>query len=289
MPQLLTADHVYILVPPSTLTIQALPCGPPLEDSEIFLLTLLTAGRLAKLPWGGATARYGLYRTENTSNIALLVRGGYPHGGFEVKMTIWGLSIATRFMIESKEFCFRRFVLSLDGRSIGDLDFRPVSSSTDVETMMLEDSKDILQAGSNISTADAGFPLTIRISNLPGPEMSIGDIVMTLLGGFEDVAFRGFSTQIHSGHFITSRRQYRVALDFHVVFPPPLAAPVWFTCEIVWGVMEALVKSYFLEQRRRRTPALISMTKDGMLAGSGIFSYLPAIGAPSAGENVTTS
>ncbi|KAI4198963.1 MAG: hypothetical protein LQ350_004944 [Teloschistes chrysophthalmus] len=158
-----------------------------------------------------------------------------------------------------------------------------------VEAITLGGSEDVMQGVSSISTADAGSILTFRISSLIGPPMSVGDVAMTLLGGFEDVAFRGIGTRIHSGAFATSRRQYRAVLDFHVVIPPPGDAPVWFTCEVAWGAMEALVKSYFLEPRRRPTPVLISMTRDRVLAGSGLFSYPPAIGAPGGGKNVTTS
>ncbi|KAL9576460.1 MAG: hypothetical protein Q9212_007081 [Teloschistes hypoglaucus] len=289
MHQRRTADYSSVLEPPETLTVRADPCGVPLQDHDIFLLILLTAGRLARLPWGGATARYGVYRTSDASDIALLVRGGYPDGGFDVKIMIWGLSVATRFMIESKCFCFRRFVLWLDDRPMGELHFRSASSGMGVEATTLEGSEDVMHGGSNISTAVAGLPLTFRINSVIGPPMSVGDIVMTLLGGFEDVGFRGIGTRIHSGHFTTSRRQYRVVFDFHVLVPPPGEAPAWFTCEITWAAMESLVKAYFLETRRRFTPVLIAMTRDRVLAGSGTFSYPLAIGTPSGGENVTTS
>lgn len=180
--------------------------------------------------------------------MTLWVWGRYPNGGFDVKIIIWGLSLAAKYMIESQQFCDRRFFLRFGTVVVGELGFHTRrADDVDVEAIIAPffQGDSIAQTGSDnvsVGTTVVGIPYTFSVGTIPGPALDVGDIVMTLLGGFEDVAFRGIGRQVPSGEFTTALGRYRIVLDFHVIVPPPGEAPAWFTYEVVWNAMDALVK-----------------------------------------------
>ncbi|KAL8724457.1 MAG: hypothetical protein Q9166_007942 [cf. Caloplaca sp. 2 TL-2023] len=243
----------------------------PIANTDIFGLSIAALAALARAPPETHFAAKR-YRIPRDPNIGLSLGG--PGRGFDSKYMIWGLTLATKYMVDRSQFRNWLFTLQYRNQNVGQIWFIRANppTGTPIEAGNTTDSREISQrtdlAGASSEIENLHAVPDIDIQNISGAVMTLNEVMMVIISGLSDVAFHDKSQRIQTNFFVTRFAPYRGRLTMS--FPwPRLLSPAWCTWGFMLEVLQKLALWYFRE--RVYKPVRLLIRSDG--AGGAVTGY----------------
>ncbi|KAL8858729.1 MAG: hypothetical protein Q9178_004817 [Gyalolechia marmorata] len=196
----ITPPELSATLPPAEFTISA-ENDPPggaraMENRDVFRLSVAALAALAQAPVHSTfTSKY--YQIPRDPSIGL--RLGGPGGTFESRNMIWGLTLATKYMVDHDSFQNSRFTLYLENVIVGLIWYINEDTHEEFESKSTNDRgifrrTEVAEGQSGVE--DLKVALNIKINNLKGPVLTLNQAMMVVVSGLSDIALYDVNQRI---------------------------------------------------------------------------------------------
>ncbi|KAI4192963.1 MAG: hypothetical protein LQ346_004058 [Caloplaca aetnensis] len=262
-------------LPPSDFTVIPVDTSNrPILDTIVFRLTIFVLAVLAMAPRLDVRFHAKQYPVPNT-NVLLGVGG--PGAAFYGNYTVWGLTMAAKYMVDNNAFRSGRFMLHWEYRLVGDIRFAKGSGISSIEANSTTDdldlsrSADLAEAQLETSTRDLGAMPAMEFRETRGAVLSLNEAMMVIVGAFSDIAFHDSAERIPSNVFTSAFPPYRGNMLLSFQWPPG-SAPDWYTYKFLILLLQRLTSWYNDRAVRRPLQIFIREPNGGPVVGQGHFA-----------------
>lgn len=279
----ITPPELSATLPPPGFRISIANGNKPIPALNVFQLTITLLAALAASPAKRFAANTS--KVSPTSQIGLAVGG--PGARFTANYTIWGLTLASKYMVDHG-FRNWRFPLYWQNQPVGQLWYLngyPIVEASSNNSTQDDDGEEAAAAeistGAEWSAAapskELAAPLGVAIPSIeflpspPGPPPTPTQVMMVIISGLSEIAPYDKDERIRNNRFFTTFAPYRgrLAIDFSW---PPLLAPGWYTYGFMAGLLVRLAKDYVPQVDApgpRRLRIVIRQAEGGYVVGQG--------------------
>ncbi|CAO1597559.1 hypothetical protein XANCAGTX0491_001366 [Xanthoria calcicola] len=273
----ITQPELSAALPPPGFRISIANGNKPIPALNVFQLTITLLAALAASPAKRFAAN--TFTLSPTSQIGLAVGG--PGTRFSANYTIWGLTLATKYMVDH-EFRNWRFLLYWQNRLVGQiwyLNGNPIIEANNNNNSTHDgDDGEQISTGAEWSAAPSEelAPLGVAIPSIefllsPGPTPTSTQVMMVIISGLSEIAMYDKDQRIRNNRFFTTFAPYRGRLEIDFSWPP-LLAPGWYTYGFMAMLLVRLAKDYVAQGDApgpRRLRIVIKQAEGGYVVGHG--------------------
>ncbi|KAL8922329.1 MAG: hypothetical protein Q9172_003621 [Xanthocarpia lactea] len=258
-------------LPPAEFTISA-ENDPPggahaMDNRDVFRLSVAALAALAQAPVD-STISSKYYQIPRDTGIGL--RLGGPGGTFESRNMIWGLTLATKYMVDHNSFQNWRFTLYLGDMVVGLIWYTNVDTHEEFVSKSTNDRgifrrTEIAEAQSGVK--DLKVALNIEINDIKGPVLTLNQVMMVVVSGLSDIALYNVNQRVPYNEFMTAFASYRGKL--FLSFPwPAESSPDWFRYGFILTILQKVALWYLPHTVCKPIRILIKQPR-GNIAGYG--------------------
>ncbi|KAL8847947.1 MAG: hypothetical protein Q9221_007012 [Calogaya cf. arnoldii] len=267
--------RLSVRLPPPGFTITYASGNKPIKDRDIFELTIKVLSQVALTPFGNSY-RAHIYTVPNAPNIGLGLGG--PGARHFTNYTVWGLTLANKYMVDNNSFRNWRFKLYYQ--------------TVFVRQIWYVNGNPVLEANDTTTNNNPAFPPRTQIAELqdlelptlgvvpaiqfphsgPGPQPTLNEVMMTIISGLSEIAPYDSNQKIANNSFSTNFAPYRGTLEINFSWPP-LLAPAWYTVKFMIALLYLMAQNYinFLGQPGPpRLQVLVKQSAGGPEVGRGV-------------------
>ncbi|KAL8942678.1 MAG: hypothetical protein Q9216_001532 [Gyalolechia sp. 2 TL-2023] len=242
-----------------------------ISNRDVFRLSLTALGFLTKAPISShLAAKHFVIRGGTNIGVGL----GGPGGQFDSNYTIWGLVLATEYMVDRNAFGNWRFALHWRNQFVGQIWFFNGNRPSGIEADSTHDRDmsrrtEVIEAQIEVGIPGA-FP-DVDIMEIQGPVLTLNEVMMVVISGFSDIASHDRNERVLSNRFNTAFPPYGGKLTMS--FPwPPLSGPAWFTYDFVRYMLQKLALYYLSQPNYRPIRILLVQPGGGQRIGLGLLT-----------------
>ncbi|KAL8645981.1 MAG: hypothetical protein Q9226_007057 [Calogaya cf. arnoldii] len=267
--------RLSVRLPPPRFAITAASGTKPIRDRDIFELSIKVLSQVALTPFG-ISYRAHVYTVPNAPNIGLGVGG--PGARHFTNYTVWGLTLATKYMVDNNSFRNWRFKLYYGTVFVGQIWYvngNPILNVNDTNTTndpALPPQTQITQLQDPQIPTLGAVPAIQFWPSGPGPQPTLNEVMMTIISGLSEIAPYDKDQKIANNYFSTNFAPYRGTLEINFSWPP-LLAPAWYTFKFMIALLGFMAQKYinFLGQPGPpRLRVLVKQSAGGLEVGRGV-------------------
>ena len=258
-------------LPPAEFTLSA-ENDPPggaraMDNRDVFRLSVAALAALAQAPVDSTfSSKY--YQIPRDTGIGL--RLGGPGGTFESRNMIWGLTLATKYMVDHNSFQNWRFTLYLGNTIVGLIWYINIDTHEEAEPRSTNDLEIFRRTGNAEAQSggeDLKVALNIEINDLKGPVLTLNQVMMVVVSGLSDIALYNVNQPVPYNEFMTAFASYRGKL--FLSFPwPAESPPAWFRYGFILSILQK-VALWYLPHTVCKPIRILVKDPRGSIAGYG--------------------
>ncbi len=266
-----TPPELSATLPPAEFTLNA-ENDPPggaraMDNRDVFRLSVAALAALAQAPVDSTfSSKY--YQIPRDTGIGL--RLGGPGGNFQSRNMIWGLTLATKYMVDHNSFQNWRFTLYSGNMIVGLIWYMNIDTHEELGSRSTDDGEifrrtEIAEAQSGVE--DLKVALNIEINDLKGPLLTLNQVMMVVVSGLSDIALYDVDQPVPYNEFMTAFASYRGKL--FLSFPwPAESPPAWFRYGFILSILQK-VALWYLPHRVCKPIRILIKEPRGNIAGYG--------------------
>ncbi|KAL8888445.1 MAG: hypothetical protein Q9215_004123 [Flavoplaca cf. flavocitrina] len=265
-------------LPPPGFAIRVSGGSKPIHNHDVFKLSVKALATFAVNSFD-RSYRANVLQLHKDAKIALALGG--PGTNFLANYTIWGITLATKYMVDQHSFRNWRFQLYWQQNYVGQIWYvngHQISTPSAIDALRTS-GQEVLWQTNNTTTqpeiANLGAAPNIRIAPIQGPALTLNEVMMTIISGLSDLAPHNKDQRVQNTRFITNFAPYRGRIDIGFSWPPQLSPP-WYTYSFLIQLLEGLAGWFFANCPSGTSclPVEISMRQPdgGPVLGQGQFS-----------------
>ncbi|KAI4228013.1 MAG: hypothetical protein L6R36_001947 [Xanthoria steineri] len=275
----ITQPELSATLPPPGFRISIANGNKPIPALNVFQLTIRVLAALAASPAKRFAATTS--KLSPTSQIGLAVGG--PDLLFSSNYTIWGLVLASKYMVDHESRNWR-FPLYWRNQLVGQiwyLNGNPIVEANSNNSTHDDNDDDGEQIATGLEWSAAPSkelaPLGVAIPSIeflpspPGPTPTTTQIMMVIISGLSEIAPYAKDERIRNNRIFTTFAPYRGKLEIDFSWPP-LLAPAWYTYGFMAGLLVRLARDYVAQRDvpgPRRLRIVIKQPDGGYVVGQG--------------------
>ncbi|KAL9034473.1 MAG: hypothetical protein Q9180_005388 [Flavoplaca navasiana] len=244
----LALPELSATLPPSSFSIRVFGGTKPINSQDVFRLSTSALASLAAKPFD-RSYRANILSLRRDGKIALALGG--PGAYFLPNYTIWGITLATEYMV-GHSFRNWRFELYWQQYHVGQIWYingHQLSTPSVTDALNTDDQQVTWRTNSIIAqseVANLGAAPAIEILPIPGFLLTLNEVMMTIIGGLSDLAPHDTDERVLNNQFFTRFAPYRARIDIAFSWPPQLS-PAWYTYHFLVNFLEGLASWYLSE------------------------------------------
>ncbi|KAL9636887.1 MAG: hypothetical protein Q9204_002086 [Flavoplaca sp. TL-2023a] len=244
----ITQPELSATLPPPSFSIRVFGGTKPITSQDVFRLSISSLTILAAKSFD-LSYRANILSLRRDGKIALALGG--PGTYFLPNYTIWGITLATEYMV-GHSFRNWRFELYWQQALVGQIWYvnaHQMSTPSVTDALNIDDQQVLWQTKSIIAqseVANLGVAPAIGILPIPGFLLTLNEVMMTIIGGLSDLAPHDADQRVPQNKFFTRFAPYRARIYIAFSWPPQLS-PAWYTYHFLVNFLERLASWYLLE------------------------------------------
>lgn len=220
-----------------------------MQNQDVFKLSVKALATLAVNSFD-RSYQANVLQLHKDAKIALALGG--PGTNFLPNCTIWGITFATKYMVDHRSFCNWRFQLYWQQNFVGQIWYvngHQIFAPLAIDALSASGQELPWQTNSTTTrseVADFGAAPNIRITPVQGPKITLNEVMMAIISGLSDVAPHNKDQRVQNHGFVTNFVAYRGRIDIGFSWPPQLSPP-WYTYSFLIRLLDGLAGWFFVK------------------------------------------